>query len=216
MTSIKRYPLYTILRPIATPLFKLAFRLEIEGRELVPSEGRVILASVHRSYLDIPMLGMVTRRQVHFMGKAELWERTFSRWFCESVGSFPVKRGEPDRAALTRSLEILADDEVLGLFPEGTRQEGPVVQHCHGGVAYLAQKTGAPVVPVAMTGTDKAMGLGSSFPKPKKIHVLVGQPIDLRQAGEKPASRAAREKATEHLRGELQRLYDTLRATTGE
>src|SRR5689334_22875917 len=99
--------LYHTLRPIAVCLFKAAFRYKVRGREHVPKTGPVILASVHRSYLDIPMLGFTTRRQVHFMAKAELWDRSFSRWFCESMGSFPVKRGEPDRSALEHSLAVL-------------------------------------------------------------------------------------------------------------
>ena len=203
--------LYRALRPIAPGVFKLAFGLEVEGREHVAKDGPVILASVHRSYLDIPMLGMLTWRQLRFMAKAELWERRFSRWFCESMGSFPVKRGEPDRKAIQRSLDVLGAGEMLALFPEGSRQTGPVVQDCHGGVAYLAQKTGAPVVPVAITGTDKAMGVGASYPKPAKVRVRAGAPLDLSVAGARPASRPAREKATAHLRSELQRLYDELR-----
>jgi 1-acyl-sn-glycerol-3-phosphate acyltransferase len=200
---------YRILRPIAVPVFAAAFRLEVEGKELIPKKGPGILAANHRSYLDVPMLGMVTRRQLHFMAKAELWERRFSRWFCDVMGSFPVRRGEADRAALERSLELLNAGELLGLFPEGTRQEGPVIQHCQMGVAYLAQKTGSPVVPVAITGSDRAMGLGASVPRPAKIRVRVGTPLDLSMPGTRP--RLAREKATAQLRAELQQLYDALR-----
>jgi 1-acyl-sn-glycerol-3-phosphate acyltransferase len=208
----KRPLLYRLLRPLAVPIFGAAFRLEVAGKEHVPSHGPVILASVHRSYLDIPMLGMLTWRELRFMAKAELWERRFSRWFCESMGSFPVKRGEVDRVALARSLSVLEQGDILALFPEGMRQTGPVIQRCQTGVAYLAQKTGSPVVPVAITGTDEAMGMGASYPKLKKIRVLAGRALDLRVPGARPAGRLARDKATEHLRAELQHLYDRLRA----
>lgn len=203
--------LYRLLRAPATPAFKLAFRVDVSGREHVPRDGPVILASVHRSYLDIPMVGLLTRRPVHFMAKAELWERRFSRWFCEKMGSFPVKRGEPDRSALESSLEVLERGGVLALFPEGTRQEGAIVQKCHGGVAYLAQKTGATVIPVAIVGSDRAMGLGASYPRPRKIRVRADRAIDLHVPGFPLARRAAREKGTQMLRSELQRLYDELR-----
>jgi len=199
---------YTVVRPIAAPAFKVYFRLQVEGKEHVPKRGPVILASVHRSFLDTPFVGMLTGRQVHYMAKAELWERRFSRWFCEAVGSFPVKRGGADRSALDHSLRFLEAGEVLALFPEGSRQEGQLVQPLHHGVAFLAQRTGAPVVPVAVTGSDRAMGLGHSVPKPRKVRVKAGPPLDLSVPGARP--RAAREKASELLRGEIQRLYDEL------
>ena len=204
--------LYRVLRPLSVPVLKLAFRVEVDGKEHIPEEGPVILASVHRSYLDIPLLGLLTARHLHFMAKAELWDRPFSRWFCETMGSFPVRRGQADRAALELSLVVLRAGGVLGLFPEGTRQVGPVIQQCRSGVAYLAQKTGSPVVPVAITGSDVAMGVGASFPRPAKIRVLADRPLDLSVPGARPGSRLAREKATEQLRGELQRVYDRLRA----
>lgn len=208
--------LYRSLRPIAVPVFKAAFRVHVEGKEHVPKKGAVILAGVHRSYLDIPIIGLLTWRPLHFMAKAELWDRPFSRWFCTSMGSFPVKRGEPDRSALENSLRVLEGGGLLGLFPEGTRQTGPVVQPCHGGVAWLAQRASAPVVPVAFAGTDEAMGLGASYPKPKRIWVRAGPPIDLSVESGGHAGRRERDKATALLRSELQSLYDGLRADFAE
>lgn len=211
-TSDRGSWLYRGLRPIAVPVFGAGFRIGLEGREHVPKEGPVILASSHRSYLDIPFVGMLTWRQLHFMAKAELWERSFSRWFCETMGSFPVRRREADRAALANSRRVLEEGHVLALFPEGTRQRGPIIQHCHTGVAYLAQKVGCPVVPVAILGSEKAMGLGAKYPKLAKVRVRAGAPLDLSVPGVRPAGRLAREQATERLRGEIQRLFDELRA----
>ena len=200
--------LYRILRPLATPAFKVYFRTEIEGKEHVPKRGPVILASVHRSYLDTPFVGLLTMRQIHFMAKAELWERRFSRWFCQTIGSFPVKRGGADRSALDQALRYLDAGEALALFPEGSRQEGPLVQPLHHGVAFLAQRTGAPVVPVAVAGSERAMGLGASFPRPAKVKVRAGPALDLCVPGARPR---AREKASDLLRSEIQRLFDELR-----
>src|SRR5207248_11219258 len=132
------------------------------------------------------------------------------RWFCETVGSFPVKRGGADRSALDHSLRYLEAGEMLALFPEGSRQEGPLIQPLHHGVAFLAQRTGAAVVPVAVEGSERAMGLGHSFPKPRKVRVKAGPALDLSMPGERP--RVAREKASALLRGEIQRLYDELLA----
>ncbi len=106
------------------PLWRFVFRMSIEGPENIPLTGPVLLASNHRSNLDPFFLGVSFPRQVHFMAKAELWKFKPLGRVIDVLGTFPVNRGEADRAAVKRALEMLGAGAVVGMFPEGRRQRG--------------------------------------------------------------------------------------------
>lgn len=208
----RRLPLYRVGRALIVPAFKLLSGYEVQGRENVPATGPVILAGTHRSYLDIPFMGFVTWRVVHFMGKAELWDRRFSGWFCTQMGSFPVKRGLADRNSLRTAQSVLEGGQALGIFPEGARKDGPLLEDFHGGCVYLAQRTGAPIVPVAMHGTGNLMGADGRLKPFRKVRIRAGSPVWVPE----DAGYRARGEALEDLRLTMQEMYSELRSIAGE
>ena len=107
---------------------KAWFRFRVVGKQNLPAEEAYILAPVHRSYLDTPVGGMVTARRQRFLGKESLWRNRAAGRFLTIVGGFPVERGTADRAALRACQEVLERGEPMVMFPEGTRQHGPVVE----------------------------------------------------------------------------------------
>jgi 1-acyl-sn-glycerol-3-phosphate acyltransferase len=133
-----------------------------------------------------------------------------------SVGAFPVHRESADREALQRAEEVLRRGSVLVLFPEGTRREGSVVEDLMEGAPFLSARTGAPIVPIGIGGSDLAMPKGSTVPKPHTIQVVIGPaiPPPARTGGGR-VSRSAVHAATEDLIPKLQAVYDEARAKTG-
>lgn len=202
---------YRICRAVFEVLVGAWFRPVVTGRARVPAEGPVILAPVHRSFADFAFNAFVTDRKLFFMAKDSLWERRPLGWLLSSLGAFPVHRESADREALRRAEEVLRAGQVLVLFPEGTRQEGPEVAPLHEGAAFLAARTGATVVPVGIGGSDLAMPKGRRIPKPLRIHVVVGEPVPPPATGRRVA-RSRVHAATEVLRGRIQDAYDLARS----
>jgi 1-acyl-sn-glycerol-3-phosphate acyltransferase len=150
------------------------------------------------------------------MGKDSVWKYRWSAWFFNSLGGIPVERGTPDREALRLSAEILRGGEPLVMFPEGTRQSGPVITDMFDGVAYLALRAGVPIVPVGIGGSEAAMPKGAKFPRPVKLTMVIGEPIPVAApaAGERVPRSAVRD-LTERLRQQLQLLYDEAQVLAG-
>jgi 1-acyl-sn-glycerol-3-phosphate acyltransferase len=190
-------------------LLQLWFRPLVVGRENIPEVGPVLLAPVHRSFADFVFAAAVTDRKLFFMAKANLWRSRLLGRILVAVGAFPVHRGSADREALHRAQQVLDQGQVLVMFPEGTRQQGTEVQPLLDGVAFLAARTGAPMVPIGIGGSDISMPTGSRFPKPMRITVVVGEPITPPERNE--AGRVARSKIHESsatLRRAIQAAYD--------
>ncbi|MGO9341754.1 MAG: lysophospholipid acyltransferase family protein [Acidimicrobiales bacterium] len=186
------------------------FRVKVERADGIPDSGAVIVAPNHRSFIDFLVVGTTaTRRKAFFMAKDDLWKSRILGSLLETFGAFPVNRAGADRLALDRARAVLEKGELLILFPEGTRRSGPKIEELHEGAAFLAARTGAPIVPVGVGGTSAAMPKGARLPHPVKVRLVVGSPI---AAPERTGSgRVARSKVhavTEQLRSELQDLYD--------
>jgi 1-acyl-sn-glycerol-3-phosphate acyltransferase len=203
---------YRICRFIFEAIVGTWFRPLVTGRANVPSEGPVILAPVHRSFADFGFCAFVSKRKLFFMAKDEMWERKLLGKLLIYLGAFPVHRESADRSALRHAEEVLKRGEVLVLFPEGTRQEGPTIDHLLEGAAFLAARTGAAIVPVGIGNSDKAMPKGKLIPKPLKIRVVVGQPMPAPERSD--SGRVSRSKVhagTEELRERIQHVYDQAR-----
>ncbi len=170
--------LATILRGVGRPLMRVAFRVRDHGRGHVPPKGGALLAGNHRSYMDPMILWCVAPRLVHFMAKKELFERGIIAWALPRLGAFPVDRTGADRAAIARASELLASGELVGVFPEGTRQTGDTLGPAHGGAAFLALREEVPVVPVAFVGTEKVWPRGQRLPRLRRVTVVYGEPIE--------------------------------------
>jgi 1-acyl-sn-glycerol-3-phosphate acyltransferase len=207
---------YRILRVVCVGVSRTYFRATVKGREHVPKTGPFILSPVHRSNLDTPVVCLVTRRRLRYMGKESLWKSKFGAWFLSGAGGFPVKRGTADREALRACEEVLERGEPLVLFPEGTRQSGPELAHFFDGAAYLACRTGAPIVPVGLGGTEAAMHKGSKMVYPVKMTIVVGEPLvppEPTEGGR--VSRKAVRQLTAELSDRIQELFDEAQRLAG-
>ena len=164
--------IYTILKPILWVLFKLGLRLNVEGTENIPQEGPLVIASNHLSLLDPPVIGVAATRKVHFMAKQELFVPILGDIY-KALGAFPVRRGGADRAAIKHGIDILKDNKVLAIFPEGTRSKTGKLGKAEPGALMMASKATATIVPCCVIGTD-FQRQGRIWPK---VTVRFGKPI---------------------------------------
>ena len=167
--------IYWLVRGVLQPFFHLYFRLSRIGREHIPDEGPVILASNHRSFLDPFIIATIARRPLYYVAKEELFERPFMGWLLNHLGAFPVRRGESDADMIDTATAILGRGDAVLIFPEGTRIRPGALGRPRRGVGRLALETGAPVVPVAIIGTE-SIRKGWRI-RPHKVRVRVGRPL---------------------------------------
>ena len=154
---------------VARRFLRRAFRVEVVGAELIPATGPVILAANHDAIWDPFVLGVATPRAIHYMAKAELFRWRPLAYVVRSLNAFPVERGGGDQAAITEAVRLLANGEVIGIFPEGTSKPS-LKNGWHRGAARLALSTGAPLVPVRLIGTRR-------LPLPTRVGIAIGEPI---------------------------------------
>jgi 1-acyl-sn-glycerol-3-phosphate acyltransferase len=207
---------YGVLRLLGLGLAKIWFRIEIIGRERLPAHGPFILSPVHRSNVDFLLASFVVPRRMRYMGKASIWKwRTPGRFF-SMLGAFPVHRGSADRESLRTCIRVIENGEPLVMFPEGTRQTGPKVQDLFDGAAYVAARTGVPLVPVGIGGSEAAMPHGAKLIKPHKVVLVVGDPIEVpRGDGSGRVPRRVVRELTEQLHGAIQDCFDEARRRSG-
>lgn len=209
-------PIYRLLRVLVHLVNRVAFRTTVAPVGRVPDSGPVIIAPVHRSFIDFFVASEVTDRKLHYMAKDSLWKSGLLARILPAVGAFPVHRESADREALRRAQQVLEAGEVLILFPEGERRSGPLVEDLHEGVAFLAARTGATVVPVGIGGSASVMPKGAKIPRPRHIHLEVGEPIpppERSGSGRVPRSRVHR--FTEELASSVQACFDRAVEVTG-
>nr|WP_279231720.1 lysophospholipid acyltransferase family protein [Thermus thalpophilus] len=154
------------------------FGYRVEGAENVPQEGPVILAANHLSILDPIAIGAGVRRPVSFLARADVFRLPLLAWLLPRLYAIPVERGQSDLSAIKSALRALERGMAFGIFPEGTRSRTGKLQPFKTGVAAIALRTGSPVVPVAVIGTDKAWPVGRKlFRLRRPIRVVYGKPI---------------------------------------
>jgi 1-acyl-sn-glycerol-3-phosphate acyltransferase len=148
---------YRLVMAVLWVLFRIFTRLHVTGVDNVPLEGPVIICPNHLHMLDIPMVGMCIRRRTVIL-VADKWRGTLAGRAMElATRVIYIARGEADRDALTAALKVLRAQGAMAVAPEGTRTRKPGLQEGHDGAAYLASRTGAAIVPVAVWGTEKAL-----------------------------------------------------------
>ncbi|MGH2661861.1 MAG: 1-acyl-sn-glycerol-3-phosphate acyltransferase [Actinomycetota bacterium] len=202
MSDIGRYQ-RLVEAGVSGPLARY-YRLEVRDEARVPRRGPVVLAANHDSLLDIPLLVWASPRPVRFMAKQELFDGAISSWVFRATGAFPVRRAGPDVMAVRTALEVLRRGRVLGMYPEGTRS--PDLLPFRGGAAWLALRSGAPLVPVGIRGTFEAMPRGSSKPRRGRVRIAFGEPIEVRQERDPRARLSRAREITEALRSAVDRL----------
>jgi 1-acyl-sn-glycerol-3-phosphate acyltransferase len=200
--------LYRFCRGGINGFSRTFWRASVTGKEHVPASGPFIVAPVHRSNIDTPLVSLISRRRLRYMGKDSLWKNRLAARFFSAVGGFPVHRGSVDRDALRRCVEVINGGEPLVIFPEGTRQSGPIVQELFEGAAYVAARTGVPIVPVGIGGSEAAMPKGAKFLHPVRIAIVIGEPIPAPRTEGRRASRREIKEVTARLHGEIQKLFD--------
>ena len=203
---------YHTVRTIVTVFCRVWCRMSIEGRENFPESGPFILAPTHRSIIDTPVASGVYPKRMRFMGADKWWSNRRFGQLLTALGGFPVSRGNADREALRRCIAVIEGGEPLVLFPEGERKSGLTVQPLFEGAAYVAMKTGVPIIPVGIGGSERAMPKGAKFIYPRKMHVIVGAPLSSSGTGSFKEQRAAARQMTTDLHAELQRLFDAAQA----
>ena len=170
---------YWIVRAIFQPFFHIYFRMSRIGREHIPEEGPVIIASNHRSFLDPFVIGTMARRPMYYVAKQEMFKGRLRSWILNSLGAFPVDRGAGDQAMIDTARTILARGEIILMFPEGTRTRPGSLGQPKRGVGRLALETGAPVVPIAVIGTEDVRR-GFRI-RPRKVRIRAGRALHFPQ-----------------------------------
>lgn len=206
---------YGIMQLLVESVCRIAWRVDIVGKENIPKTGAFVLSPVHRSNIDTLLAGCVTRRKMRFMAKDGVWKYKFIGMVLGSLGGFPVHRGMPDREALRTCEAALRAGEPVVLFPEGKRQFGPVVQQLFDGAVFVAARAGVPIVPVGIGGSEWAMRKGNRMIYPVKVCMNIGEPIEVPSSAEGRVSRPQIRKSTEALQAELQRLFDEAMVRAG-
>jgi 1-acyl-sn-glycerol-3-phosphate acyltransferase len=199
--------LYGFMRQVVANTLRLYTRGSVEGQEDLP-DGAFVLAPVHRSYIDTPISTWVQLRRMRYLGKDSMWKFEMLGKLFTAMGAIPVHRGSIDRRAMKRCIEVLKSGQPLVLFPEGERKDGPTVHPLLDGAAFLAAKAGVPLVPVGIGGSDKAMPRRAKFVYPRKVVVIIGEPIFVETNDAGRSTRENRTEATDRLHSEIQRLYD--------
>jgi 1-acyl-sn-glycerol-3-phosphate acyltransferase len=187
-------------------------RLTVRGRENIPTGG-VLLAINHNSLLDGPLLYGVLPRPATFFIKAEVFTGIVG-WFLPRIGQIPVRRGTPEREPLVTALDVLGEGGIVGIFPEGTRRVSADAElQVRHGIAYLALRSGVPVLPVACLGTEHVLPKGRTLPALRRpVTVSIGRPAHVAEPGERPtrqnlaaAAARVRDLLAEHVRGSTSR-----------
>jgi 1-acyl-sn-glycerol-3-phosphate acyltransferase len=193
--------LYSIVKAVLQFIL-WPLRLKSEGWKNIPSQGPVIIASNHISNWDPVVVALSVKRPICFIAKAELFNNAILGNLFKQLNAFPVKRGTADRQAIRHALEILEQGKVLGIFPEGQRQTSDTESKAHSGIAMLALKSQAPIVPVACLGTDRNIPWGWLSP----LVVRVGKPIYLEEYREQKINSATMEKVSLEIMKEINSL----------
>jgi 1-acyl-sn-glycerol-3-phosphate acyltransferase len=191
-------PTYEQVHHTFSGFVRSLYRLDVVGANHIPVSGPAVVASNHESFLDGIILGAAISRELRFVAKAELWRSRLLAWMLDGLGAIPVERSHFDFSALAKVLQALIEGEAVAIFPQGSVRS---TRPWRRGAAHLSLVTGAPLVPVHLIGTARALSPGRiGFPK---LHVIIGEPIEV---AEDPKDPAAVTMLTERLRVAIESL----------
>lgn len=170
-------------RVVMLPIFQFIFGMRIEGLENIPKRGPVLMISNHLHNFDPILLYAVVTRPPRFMAKKEVFAVPVISWLSRFFDAFPIDRGSADRSALRQAEQHLANGKIVGIFPEGTRSADATMQEAYPGVAMIAVRSGAPILPVAIFGTERMpfngkKGRAQTWRRPRVV-VRIGHPFHL-------------------------------------
>jgi 1-acyl-sn-glycerol-3-phosphate acyltransferase len=203
---------YRLLKSFLMPILLLLFRPKVRGLDSVPSSGPVIIASNHLSFSDSIFMPLVVSRKVTFLAKQEYFTQPgLKGWIKKltfiALGQVPVDRsgGRASEAAVRTGVELLAQGECIGIYPEGTRSPDGRLYRGRTGIARLAIESGATIVPVAMINTEKIQPTGTVIPKIMRVGVYFGKPMNFADYGD-PADPFVLRSITDQIMKEIQML----------
>ena len=198
---------------ILGPLLRVLFRPWVRGAENIPTSGAAILASNHLSFSDSIFLPLMVRRPVVFLAKSDYFtgkglKGALSRWFFTSTGQIPIDRsgGKASEASLNTGLQVLADQSLLGIYPEGTRSPDGRLYRGRTGIARMVLEAKVPVIPVAMIDTEKVQAIGQKLPRILRVGIIIGKPLDFSRFDGMEGDRIVLRAVTDEIVYELAKL----------
>ena len=204
---------YQASRLVAGPFLRLMARPEVTGAEHIPASGPAILASNHLSVVDSVFLPLMVERPVTFAAKSEYFTGTRLRdrvvgAYLRSTNQLSTDRAgaRAAQAMLDAALDLLKSGQLFGIYPEGTRSPDGKLYRGRTGVGYLALNSGAPVIPVAMIGTERILPPGHRMPRPGKIEIRIGEPLTFAEYRGQPAGARQRRAVTDEVVQAIQKL----------
>ncbi len=201
--------LYSIAHSILKIVAAIYIRLQTVGLENIPKQGGVILAPNHPSDLDSFVLGIAITRQLHTMGKEELFRKRFTEFIFRRLNAFPVKREQIDRESIRVAANVLKEGHVIDMYPEGTVSRDGFLQEPKLGTAFISLQAKAPVVPVAMIGIFNVMSKGQRFPRPHKVVIKFGKPLYFNEYYNKPYNKEILKIVTMRIMAEIKTLLNS-------
>ncbi|MEZ5408876.1 MAG: lysophospholipid acyltransferase family protein [Acidimicrobiales bacterium] len=200
--------LYRFVRGTVRAVVHPLLRVRARNTDVLDRPGPTILAPVHRSHLDSVLVACQSRRRIRALGKESLFTTPGVSYVCAALGAIPVRRGEADRDALQAAKALLDRGESMIVFPEGGRRYGNEIGPLFDGAAWLASRTGAPVVPIGIAGTEAVLPMGAKRPHRSRVAIVVGDPLTPPRPpdGKGRVTRQAISQFTAELGAELARL----------
>jgi 1-acyl-sn-glycerol-3-phosphate acyltransferase len=203
--------LYSFARTVLNPLRKFFYRIDVDGLENVPVTGPAIMCPNHVSFLDSPFLMLVLPRRITYVGKAEYMDDWKTKYLFPAVGMIPIDRsgGNASERALNAATRVLERGELFGIFPEGTRSRDGILHKGHTGPARLAFRTGAPIVPVGVVGTERIQPPDAKLPRAfMSCAIRFGRPIAAGKYGSGEGDRLALRQVIDEVMYEIRELTD--------
>lgn len=202
-SKITEGALYDNMRPVGIALEKMLYKIEYVGMENIPENGGFILASNHVNALDPVFIALgMKKRQLHFMGKKELFENPIVKFFLTKLNGFPIVRGGADSEALNYAIRIVKEGYVLGIFPEGTRSKDFKPARAKSGVAVIAKEAKADILPVSIYTSD-------NMKKHTKLTIRFGEVIPYNKLGlNDESSREEIRACAQKVMSEISRLWE--------
>jgi 1-acyl-sn-glycerol-3-phosphate acyltransferase len=194
--------LYRTAKTVLGPILRRCWDIRVEGLDHIPDRGPFVVAANHRSFMDSIFLALVIPRPITFIAKSEYFEKWQTAWIFRASGQIPLRRGLGSAAgqALTAARDVLAEDGVVGIYPEGTRSRDGLLHRGNTGPARLALTSGAPIVPIGLMGTQAVQAPGEVIPHPfRPVTVRIGTPHHLSQPENARSNRPVLRQATDEL-----------------
>ena len=200
---------YPVAKAIVKPVMRFLHHIHATGLHHVPAEGPAIFCPNHISFIDSFVLPCVLPRRISYVGKAEYMDSWKTKYVFPAMGMVPIDRsgGSASERALETAARILGRGELFGIYPEGTRSRDGVLHRGRTGAARLALRTGAPIIPVGIRGTDQMQPTGAKFPKPfSSCQVNIGEPIDVTRYLDRQSDRLLLRQLTDEVMFEIRKL----------